>query len=559
MARTLWLTMCLAVGCIPLPEPLEQMPTPEAGVEIGDALPVDGATPDDLRPDDGVEPDGAIDLALPDAAPIAEVCNGVDDDGDGRSDEGLLNACGGCGAPLAEACDGVDQDCDFIVDEGAGCPCPAGTTEMCGTDEGECTVGIRGCEAGEGWSECDGVRPSPDICNGLDDDCDGIIDAPPDGAAYDSCDCAPGEVEPCGVDVGACVQGMRSCQDGAWGPCMGAVEPADEGCDGVDDDCDGTVDEGACECEVGTSRACGTDVGRCVAGTEACTYAGWQPCEGRVEPRGEQCDGVDDDCDGTVDESACVCDVGTTRGCGTATGRCERGTESCDFEGWGPCVGAVEPRVERCDGVDDDCDGTIDEDTCVCDVGSTRGCGANVGRCEPGTETCGFDGWGPCEGAVGPRNEGCDGIDDDCDGRVDENPLLPETCETPQCAHAAPQCSNGQIVCQPQPRPESCNGVDDDCDGDADEGLGGAPCQTDRPGICRGGRMTCDPASGAIVCRSTFDARAETCDGVDEDCDGSVDEGLPTRDECIRPRDRWCSNGRLRDCFLVGEPEPIPQ
>jgi hypothetical protein len=73
-----------------------------------------------------------------------------------------------------------------------------------------------------------------------------------------------------------------------------------ETCDGVDNDCDGHVDQGL-------TRACGTDVGECIAGTQTCSAGDWGSCVGSVAPVPESCDRLDDDCDGSVDEDR-VCE-----------------------------------------------------------------------------------------------------------------------------------------------------------------------------------------------------------------------------------------------------------
>jgi len=57
-------------------------------------------------------------------------------------------------------------------------------------------------------------------------------------------DCSEGEKIPCGSNIGACEQGIRTCQDGQWGDCVGDTDPETEICtNGLDDDCDGMVDE----------------------------------------------------------------------------------------------------------------------------------------------------------------------------------------------------------------------------------------------------------------------------------------------------------------------------
>src|SRR5262245_22433995 len=81
-----------------------------------------------------------------------------------------------------------------------------------------------------------------------------------------------------------------------------AVDVGSESCDGQDNDCDGEIDEG-CACAPGESRPCGVDVGECRPGTQSCTDMGWGSCEGGQGPGSEECDGLDNDCDGDADEA----------------------------------------------------------------------------------------------------------------------------------------------------------------------------------------------------------------------------------------------------------------
>jgi sugar lactone lactonase YvrE len=183
-----------------------------------------------------------------------------------------------------------------------------------------------------------------------------------------------------------------------------------------------------------------------------------------------------------------------------------------------------QPTAELCDNQDNDCDGTIDNQTRPCST-----------ICGSGTETCVAGQWVNCA-AQQPKSEECNCKDDDCDKVADNTPAGGWgacTAQTPNaCKAGTYECKNCRLECVPNqtPKPEECNGVDDDCDGTADNGNpgGGKPCATGQPGICAFGTTKCD--GGKTVCIPDENPSTEKCDGLDNNCNGMVDEG--TRNAC---------------------------
>lgn len=212
----------------------------------------------------------------------------------------------------------------------------------------------------------------------------------------------------CAVLLASCVGPSDTVPDGA-------VSTQEE-CNNIDDDGDGTIDED--ESGGPLRRDCSNG---CGTGREECEGGEWKYCSAPT-PLDETCNGEDDDCDGQTDEG-CDCRHGQTRECGIAVGVCEPGVEICENGVWGECLLSYNPDelVEICnDGLDNDCDNDIDED-CTCVPGTTQPCGEDEGECTAGQMLCLDDStWGTdCNGEVGPENERCDGLDNNCDGRVD--------------------------------------------------------------------------------------------------------------------------------------------
>ncbi len=233
--------------------------------------------------------------------------------------------------------------------------------------------------------------------------------------------------------------------------------------------------------------------------------------------------------------------------------------DGCEYE----CP--VEPSMnELCNGADDDCDGAVDEGNPGGGESCQEACPGGVcqGACEAGTTLC-IDGALFCVGAAGPAPETCNEVDDDCDGTVDSGfNLDTDLFHCGNCATACDAtdvCEDGSCVpsgCEPgfadldqdgecehacdvfPPVPEVCNGVDDDCDGVVDESHPtlGVACDDGLLGICAGfGQLGCDPLdpSAPAVCiidEPGGSVAVETCNGLDDDCDGIIDNGIEAGD-----------------------------
>mgnify|MGYP001221025370 FL=1 len=171
-----------------------------------------------------------------------------------------------------------------------------------------------------------------------------------------------------------------------------------------------------------------------------------------------------------------------------------------------------------------------------------------AGVCSYGMRTCSFDGWSECEGAVGPSEEVCDGLDNDCNSAIDDTfPEQHQLCGFVEdadygvgiCTPGVMKCDNGGLYCDGHvgPAEEVCDGLDNNCDGSVDEGIANTtaivcydgPDGTMAIGECRAGVRYCQDGGFDGPCDGQILPIQEICDNLDNDCDGEVDEGFDTR------------------------------
>lgn len=227
-----------------------------------------------------------------------------------------------------------------------------------------------GCRGKDCNDQDPGVYPgAPEYCDGKDNNCNGFAD---DNTVDTNRPCDTG-------NLGVCAEGLTVCEQSAI-VCLASVIPGtrQELCDGLDNDCDGLVDEGAGDPDesngnyvLGIGNPCGTPGDACFRGYQYCDNAtGALECDDDFAASAvpDLCDGIDNNCDGQIDEDANdpngvlgqACSAGVSICRGTGTWVCDSSDAAAP-----PVCSAVEntgnAAAEICDYEDNNCDGDIDE------------------------------------------------------------------------------------------------------------------------------------------------------------------------------------------------------
>jgi len=585
---------CVAIDAGVTPELDGATPPMDAASPLMDAASpmMDAATP---APDGGPMPmeDGGMPPPLPDAGP--PTCSDPDTwyrdfDMDGQGDSSasvescdpvagfVMNAddcndtCATCFDGAEETCDARDNDCDGVVDDGV---TTAYYLDADGDGHGSTAFVMNGCSMPAGYvasaDDCDDTcdvcwTGASESCDGEDNDCDGSSDEGVTTTYFQDAD-GDGRGNPaasmpaCSMPAGYVSVG-NDCDD----TCDVCWTGASESCDGEDNDCDGSSDEGVTTTyyldadrdgrgdPTRTTAACSAPTGHvenandCDDGCSVC----WT---GAVEV----CDTRDNDCEGGVDEgvtSTFYRDVDgdgfgnagmTTQACAAPSGYVANSTDCNDA-----CATCNPSRAEICDGFDNDCDSIIDDGVRITfyrdDDGDGHGGPVSAQHCAMplGFVTSSDDCNDACPTCYPGRAEVCDGLDNNCASGADEGVTTTYYRDADGDGHGvstdtrmactAPSgyvvmsgdCNDAAATVYPG-RAETCNALDDDCDGMPDETFScvrGAPttcttsCGSTGSGLCT---ATCNLPAGA-----SCNPPGETCNGVDDDCDGLADENLFT-------------------------------
>jgi hypothetical protein len=515
---------------------------------------------------------------------------GFGGEGDNPSLGGSVSTGGRVFEDAGTACDNVDTQTDVNNCGMCGNVCIfTGADAMC--VKGECVMAEchddrydldqdpnNGCEYA-----CAPAADGMEVCNNFDDDCDGVVDN-----GFDL------KTDPmnCGVCGHECslLHSSSTCEPSAEGPTC-VVDTCEAGWHDVDG-----VDANGCEYQCDKTGLNGV---ACDPNDAGCGV--------------ERCDAFDNDCNGIINDGneaaggpdggqACL-DYCNGVAC---KGECTAGISTCVGKDL-VCIPGKGPTQEKCDGKDNDCDGTNDNGFDFSkDPNNCGGCGVScvgtvpnaIGQCvdpvgaappactvlacKPGYKDLDANAPG-CEYKC-PKfptsAETCNGVDDDCDGVVDnpaaiatQKPAVNAFCNNGRPIAATP-CAGTTVSCggvggwtcnYPATGVEIdattgkvrviealCDGADGNCDGQKDEAFlnKGQSCSIGQGACARTATYTCTADHAGTECAAAAvatDAKDELCNGIDDDCDGQIDERTPKAGSL-------CYNGGSHACLGYVEP-----
>jgi len=500
---------------------------------------------------------------------------------------------------VAEVCNSVDDDCDGRIDED---PQDDGRLYFGDDDEdgyGTPLYSVRACHAPSGYvdndADCDDTDPEikpgqPEVCDGVDNDCNGVADG---SEAIDAVELfldvdSDGYGGTGGSKWGCDEEDFYALESGDCNDANADINPgATEVCDLIDNDCNGTADgSDAVDATTWYEDADEDTYGAALTATNDCEQPdGWvevakdcDDADAEVNPDAtETCDSVDNNCDGTVDEDTAADALtwyhdldgdghgdpdSTTLACSQPSNAVGDATDCDDTDAL-----TSPSATEYCDGADDDCDGEVDEDTSA-DAATWYWDGDEDGygrsdttevSCSQPTGYVSLD--TDCDDADADVNpaavEYCDDVDNDCDGTTDPDASVDavdwytdadgdgygdpssaviETSCYGSSGLAADNTDCDDAVASTHPgADETCNSTDDDCDGTTDED------PTD------GEYFTIDGDGDGF---GEYDGWEWGCDGVDNDLD--CDDGDPTEPHIVDGSSSTTSpSGTIDDPWLT--------
>lgn len=533
---------------------------------------------------------------------VAEDTSFVDSDAD---DDGYLDSedCDDSNPDIypnaVEVCDGIDNNCNNEIDEGV---LSSFYADQDGDGYGSPENTVQACNAPAGYlfsgSDCNDddafVFPgATELCDDIDNDCDGTIDEDlglfwyidTDGDGFGGNNSS---IQSCEQPEGYIAQG-DDCNDNDNTIFPGALEF----CDGIDNNCNEEIDETGTIIWYLDSDNDG--FGAYDQPMYACTQpqgyvdnlADCDDADTDINPNAiEVCDAVDNDCNGISDDSAVNAltwyldsdmdgfGIPTTTflSCVQPFGYSSNALDCDDSR-----MQTSPVSLEYCNGIDDNCDGMIDDNTAI-DGGvyfaDTDGDGFGnpfepIFSCTlPTGYAANNQDCNDSSALIYPyAEEHCDGIDENCNTLIDElasdrsffyqdtdgdgygSAVYSLSCDQPSgFVTQNGDCDDSNINTFPTQQ-ESCNGLDDNCDGAIDEGIPTIPFYKDTDGDGFGAAQTyncrqptgyvstagdCDDSDALI-----FPNSQERCNGLDDDCDGTVDAGglgldeLCAADSCL--------------------------